>query len=83
MLKEWEIFSVTDPVYNHAANDCALLREHPECACNLINSLHLKAAVLLDSILMQFTFNVSQKKLLSKGILSEIEEHHLQLIRHY
>ena len=32
MVKEWRIFSITDPVYNHLANDCALLRNHPEAA---------------------------------------------------
>ena len=50
MCKEWKIFSITDLVYNHAANDFALLREHPEAAYNLINSPHLKPAVLLDLI---------------------------------
>jgi glycogen debranching enzyme len=83
MAKEWRILSITDLVYNHAANDCALLRDHPEAAYNLINSPHLKSAVLLDSILMQFTLDASEDKLLSRGIPSEIKEHHLQLIRHY
>ncbi len=83
MAKEWRIFSITDLVYNHVANDCALLRDHPEAAYNLINSPHLKSAVLLDSILMQFTRDASEGKLLSKGIPAEIKEYHLQLIRHY
>jgi len=65
MGKEWKMFSVTDLVYNHAANDCALLRDHPEAAYNLINSPHLKSAVLLDSILMQFTRDAIEGKLLS------------------
>ncbi len=83
MAKQWRILSVTDLVYNHAANDCALLVDHPEAAYNLVNSPHLKPAVLLDSILMQFTRDVSEGKLLSKGICEEIKEYHLQLIRHY
>ncbi len=83
MAKQWKIFSITDLVYNHAANDCALLVDHPEAAYNLVNSPHLKPAVLLDSILMQFTRDVSEGKLLSKGICEEIKEYHLQLIRHY
>jgi glycogen debranching enzyme len=83
MAKEWKIFSITDLVYNHAANDCVLLQDHPECAYNLINSPHLKAAVLLDSILIQFNRDVTEDKLLSKGISSEIKENHFELIRHY
>ncbi len=34
MAKEWRLLSITDLVYNHAANDCALLRNHPEAAYN-------------------------------------------------
>ncbi|CAF1200337.1 unnamed protein product [Rotaria sordida] len=83
MAKQWRVLSITDLVYNHAANDFALLRDHPEAAYNLINSPHLKSAVLLDSILMQFTRDASEGKLLSKGIPAEIKEYHLQLIRHY
>ena len=62
MAQKWKILSVTDLVYNHAANDCALLRDHPEAAYNLINSPHLKSSVLLDSILMQFTVDASEGK---------------------
>jgi glycogen debranching enzyme len=83
IAKQWKMFSITDLVYNHAGNDCALLGNHPEAADNLINSPHLKPAVLLDSILMQFTRDASEDKLLSRGIPSEIKEHHLDLIRHY
>jgi glycogen debranching enzyme len=83
MAKEWRIFSITDLVYNHAANDCALLHDHPEAAYNLINSPHLKPAVLLDSILMQFTRDASEGKLLSKGIPTDIKDYHLQFIRNY
>ncbi|CAM2714055.1 unnamed protein product, partial [Rotaria socialis] len=37
MAKQWRILSITDLVYNHAANDCELLKQHPEAAYNLIN----------------------------------------------
>lgn len=80
MAKEWRVLSMTDLVYNHAANDCALLLDHPEAAYNLVNSPHLKSAVLLDSILMQFTRDAAEGKLVSKGIPAEIKEHHLQVI---
>ncbi|CAF1046004.1 unnamed protein product [Adineta steineri] len=83
MIQQWKIFSITDLVYNHVANDCQLLVEHPEISYNLINSPYLKSAVLLDSILIQFTCDASEDKLLSQGIPSEIKEEHLQLIRNY
>jgi len=83
LAKQWQILSITDLVYNHVANDCALLQQHPEVAYNLINSPHLKPAVLLDSILIQFSRDVQQGKLISIGISSEIKEYHLQLIRNY
>lgn len=57
MFKQWKIHSITDLVYNHAANDCSLLVDHPEAAYKLINSPHLKSFVLLDSILMHSTHN--------------------------
>ena len=83
MAKQWKVFSITDLVYNHVANDCVLLRGHPEVAYNINNSPHLKAAALLDSILIQFTRDASERKLLSRGIPSEIKEEHLQLIHNY
>ena len=79
MEKNWGMYSITDLVYNHAANDCFLLRDHPEAAYNLVNSPHLKPAVLLDSLLMQFTRDAEQGKLMEKGIPAQIEEHHLQV----
>ncbi|CAF4096790.1 unnamed protein product, partial [Rotaria magnacalcarata] len=83
MAKQWRILSITDLVYNHAASDCELLKQHPEAAYNLINSPHLKPAVLLDSILMQFTSDISEGKLFPKGIPAEIKEHHLSIIHNY
>ena len=79
MKKEQNLQFITDLVYNHAANDCSILKDHPEAAYNLVNSPHLKPAVLLDSILMQFTKDCQEGTLLPKGIPS----HRLQLIRHY
>ena len=38
MTKEWRIFSITNLAHNCVANDCALLRDHPESEYNLINS---------------------------------------------
>lgn len=81
MASQWKILSITDLVYNHAANDCAILEKHPEASYNLINSPHLKPAFLLDCILMQFTRDISDGKLAQ--IPSQIDEDHLPIIKDY
>jgi glycogen debranching enzyme len=81
MASEWNILSITDLVYNHAANDCAILEKHPEASYNLINSPHLKPAFLLDTILMQFTRDVYEEKI--EKIPSKIEKEHLSIIKDY
>jgi len=81
MSSEWNILSITDLVYNHAANDCSILEKHPEASYNLINSPHLKPAFLLDSILMQFTRDVHEEKI--NNIPSKISKEHLPIIKNY
>jgi glycogen debranching enzyme len=81
MADQWKILSITDLVYNHAANDCAILDKHPEASYNLINSPHLKPAYLLDAILMQFTRDVQEGKI--EKIPAKIEKEHLPIIRDY
>ena len=81
MASQWKILSITDLVYNHAANDCAILEKHPEASYNLINSPHLKPAFLLDCILMQFTRDVYEGKL--NEIPSNITPEHLPVIKDY
>lgn len=81
MASDWNILSITDLVYNHAANDCAILEKHPEASYNLINSPHLKPAFLLDSILMKFTNDIHQGKI--EKIPSKIEKEHLPIINNY
>lgn len=79
MRKEWNVLFITDLVYNHAANDCRLFIDYPDASYNLINSPHLKPAVLLDSILIQLSKDISEGKLRHKGIHPQLEEHHLQV----
>jgi glycogen debranching enzyme len=81
MASEWNILSITDLVYNHAANDCAILEKHPEASYNLINSPHLKPAFLLDSILMQFTSDIHEGKI--DKIPAKIQKEHLPIIKDY
>ena len=80
MEKQWKISSIVDLVYNHVATDCILLRDHPDASYNLVNSPHLRPAVLLDAILIQFTRDVSEGKLSAKGILAEVKENQLEVI---
>ena len=80
MEKQWKIFSIIHLVYNHVATDCILLREHPGASYNLVNSPHLRPAVLFDAILIHFTRDASEGKLSAKGILAKINENHLEVI---
>lgn len=79
LREQWKLLSITDLVYNHVATDCQLLQDHPECSYNLINSPHLKPAVLLDSILIEFSRDLSNDVFLDRGFGSKLEEHHLQV----
>ncbi|UJR24125.1 hypothetical protein I4U23_027092 [Adineta vaga] len=83
IYQKWNIFSLSDLVYNHVAIDCLLISNHPEITYNLINSPYLKSAVLLDSILIQFTRDIHEGKLLYKGISRDIKEDQFELIRKY
>ncbi|CAF1175151.1 unnamed protein product, partial [Adineta ricciae] len=83
LFQKWKIFSITDLVYNHVANDCQLIDDYPQITYNLVNSPYLRPAVLLDSILIQLTRDISQNQLLSKGISSNLQQDHLELIRNY
>lgn len=81
MWKNWRVFSLTDLVLNHSADDSEWLQKHPECAFNLINSPHLKPAYLLDRILFHFNAQVAAGKWEGHGIPAKVtDEHHLQVL---
>lgn len=68
----WQMLSITDIVLNHSANESPLLKEHPECAYNVVNSPHLRPAYILDRALWNFTCEVIAGKWKIHDILPEI-----------
>ena len=77
--QQWKIFSISDLVYNHVAIDCQLINDYPQCTYNLINSPHLRPSVLLDTILIQFSHDMDQNRLLSHGISNPFREDQFQV----
>ena len=55
MNEKYEIFGMTDIVWNHTACDSDWLIEHPEAGFNLENSPHLKVAFDLDESILSFS----------------------------
>ncbi|XP_029473325.1 glycogen debranching enzyme [Rhinatrema bivittatum] len=82
LKKEWNMLCITDVVYNHTAANSKWIQEHPECAYNLVNSPHLKAAWVLDRALWHLTCDVASGKYKERGLPPLIEnEQQLNCIR--
>ncbi|CAK5035876.1 unnamed protein product [Meloidogyne enterolobii] len=78
---DWNILTIQDVVWNHAAKNASWLQTHPECAYNLSNSPHLRPAYILDRALQQFSREISQGKWENRGIPALINsEIHLNSI---
>ncbi|XP_053324912.1 glycogen debranching enzyme [Spea bombifrons] len=73
MKNDWNVLSITDVVYNHTASNSKWIKEHPECAYNLVNSPHLKPAWLLDRALWHLTCDVAQGKYAARGLPALIQ----------
>jgi len=71
------VLAICDLVLNHTANETPWLVTNPEVGYNLTNSPHLRPAYLLDCLLFQMSYDISQGKYENRGLPSEInnEEH--------
>ncbi|EZG43752.1 putative glycogen debranching enzyme [Gregarina niphandrodes] len=58
LKNDYGIYSLTDIVLNHMANNAPFLRAHPEAGYNQVNAPWLKAAIELDILLRQFTKDI-------------------------
>ncbi|KAL8625730.1 hypothetical protein ACOMHN_044005 [Nucella lapillus] len=83
MHSEWRVMSLTDLVLNHTSKDSPWLLARPDFAYNMKNSPYLRPAFIVDSILRNFSEEVSQGKWEDKGVPAEVkEENQLQAMRH-
>ncbi|KAF1997991.1 glycoside hydrolase family 133 protein [Amniculicola lignicola CBS 123094] len=54
MQQEYKLLAMTDVVWNHTANNSKWLEEHPEAGYNVDTAPWLRAALDLDTALLQF-----------------------------
>ncbi|RIA84467.1 glycoside hydrolase family 13/133 protein [Glomus cerebriforme] len=86
---EYKILSLTDIVWNHTACNCNWLEEHPEAGYNLINSPHLTPAYELDTVLLEYSSNLSKLGFPTRiktekdldSIIEGVKEHVIKKIR--
>ncbi|GMS83451.1 hypothetical protein PENTCL1PPCAC_5626 [Pristionchus entomophagus] len=83
MEKEWEMLTVQDVVWNHAAKNAPWLQEHPESAYNCENSPHLRPAYIVDRALHHFGRQIGVGKWADRGIPPCVDrEEHIGAISH-
>nr|CDJ90340.1 Amylo-alpha-1 domain containing protein [Haemonchus contortus] len=81
--KEWNMLTVQDVVWNHAAKNAQWLQEHPECAYNCSNSPHLRPAFVVDRVYHHFGREVGEGKWISRGIPEVVDNiHHCNAIEY-
>lgn len=79
--QNWGVFSIVDLVWNHVANDCTWILQHPEASYNLDNSPYLRPAFLVDRVLWYFNTEIMNDVWRNKGVPNSItNESHLQNI---
>ncbi|KAJ1370050.1 Amylo-alpha-1,6-glucosidase [Parelaphostrongylus tenuis] len=81
--KSWNMLTVQDVVWNHAAKNAPWLQEHPECGYNCLNSPHLRPAFVLDRVYHHFGVEVGTNKWESRGVPNVVDTvHHANAIEY-
>ena len=53
IYEEYNVLSIVDIVLNHTSTSSPWLKDHPQATYNMVNSVHLRPAFILDFILKQ------------------------------
>ncbi|KAI5124195.1 hypothetical protein M0805_005046 [Coniferiporia weirii] len=64
--EEYGLFSLTDVVLNHTANNSEWLLDHPEAGFSPFNTPHLTPAHELDTAMLDFSASLTEKRLPAK-----------------
>lgn len=59
--KNHGILSMTDVVFNHTANNSTWIIDHPDVGYNEETAPHLKAAIELDALLLEFSKSMKKR----------------------
>ena len=66
--QNWGMFSIVDLVWNHVANDCVWIKQHPEASFNLVNTPFLRPAFLVDRMLWYFNKEIMNGEWKENGV---------------
>uniref|UniRef100_A0A8L8K969 Amylo-alpha-1,6-glucosidase n=1 Tax=Heligmosomoides polygyrus TaxID=6339 RepID=A0A8L8K969_HELPZ len=81
--REWNMLTVQDVVWNHAAKNARWLMEHPECGYSCSNSPHLRPAYVVDRVYHHFGKEVGEGKWASRGVPNVVDSvHHTNAIEY-
>lgn len=83
MYQEWGVFSLCDLVYNHMSNDSPFLRQFPHATYNMVNSPHLRPALVFDRVLYHLTRSIEAGRYVDRSVFPDrIEHYYMDAIRH-
>lgn len=81
--RSWNILTVQDVVWNHAAKNATWLLEHPESAYNCLNSPHLRPAYVIDRVYHEFGKQIGEGVWEHRGVPPVVDNiHHVNAIEY-